>query len=663
MKEPMRSFVMGRVAALAVLVGMGSITGCDDPHLTDGPSTAPSTPPDVEIQLDSRPPVFAASPPPPISGGGLLVTKDGTTAIAGDAARDRLSIIDLEDRRVVETLRLDPGARPGRLVEDSAGNVHVVLTGTDQLLSVDRQGKVLTQHRVCHEPRGVAYVAADDRLILACRNGRVMSLNASGDRIDTIARLQPDLRDVVVVDGQDAPRVFVSRFREASLTEITVDGDVVGATMLPDVELPVPALIGGPAPDSVPPRAVTMAPFVANVAWRTLAVGNQVVVLHQRAMQHPIATHGDEGYGQGCRQIVKSSLSTLGADGVVSTTAGLAMTKLTVDVAVSPDGQWWALADVGASSRDVQVLSGDTAPVEPPDAEAPVAGSGTGAVEIYRTGQFGLSEQPHTDRLCDDGPVETLGTAPGQQVAAVAFNPQRPAQLVALVRQPASLLVKEDLGSAGRVVAIDLGGDDVTDTGHDLFHRVEGALACAHCHPLGTEDGRVWEFQGLGPRRTQSLEVGVEAPFHWDGELNDFEQLMSEVFVRRMHGRPQSDARSGALATWVQSLPVLRSRAAEVDTVDRGRQLFESPALACASCHGGPNFTDGRLHDVGTSDVPLKTPSLLGVSKRLPLMHDGCAATLRARFDAECGGGDLHGLTSELEADDVDALVAYLEML
>ena len=74
-------------------------------------------------------------------------------------------------------------------------------------------------------------------------------------------------------------------------------------------------------------------------------------------------------------------------------------------------------------------------------------------------------------------------------------------------------------------------------------------------------------------------------------------------------------------------------------------------------------LSDGQLHWVGTSPEPLKTPSLRGVSKRLPLMHDGCASTLRARFDLGCGGGDQHGVTSHLDADQIDALVSYLETL
>jgi hypothetical protein len=44
-------------------------------------------------------------------------------------------------------------------------------------------------------------------------------------------------------------------------------------------------------------------------------------------------------------------------------------------------------------------------------------------------------------------------------------------------------------------------------------------------------------------------------------------------------------------------------------------------------------------------------------------MHDGCASSLRQRFDAVCGGGDAHGHTSQLSASELDDLGAYLETL
>ena len=58
--------------------------------------------------------------------------------------------------------------------------------------------------------------------------------------------------------------------------------------------------------------------------------------------------------------------------------------------------------------------------------------------------------------------------------------------------------------------------------------------------------------------------------------------------------------------------------------------------------------------------IALQVPSLAGLGTRAPYMHDGCAATLFDRFSLECGGGDMHGFTSQLGEADIRDLVAYM---
>ena len=53
---------------------------------------------------------------------------------------------------------------------------------------------------------------------------------------------------------------------------------------------------------------------------------------------------------------------------------------------------------------------------------------------------------------------------------------------------------------------------------------------------------------------------------------------------------------------------------------------------------------------------------LIGIAYRKPLMHDGCAQDLHARFDPSCGGAQ-HGKTSELSEAEIADLIAYLETL
>ena len=58
----------------------------------------------------------------------------------------------------------------------------------------------------------------------------------------------------------------------------------------------------------------------------------------------------------------------------------------------------------------------------------------------------------------------------------------------------------------------------------------------------------------------------------------------------------------------------------------------------------------------------LNTPSLLGIARSGPFLHDGSAVTLRARL---MKGKDLnqHGMTAQLTEAEVTDLVSYLKTL
>ncbi len=66
--------------------------------------------------------------------------------------------------------------------------------------------------------------------------------------------------------------------------------------------------------------------------------------------------------------------------------------------------------------------------------------------------------------------------------------------------------------------------------------------------------------------------------------------------------------------------------------------------------------------DVGTGGS-FQVPPLVGVGHRAPLIHNGCVASLRDRFTNACAGGDQHGHTSDLTANEVDDITAFLKTL
>jgi hypothetical protein len=198
-----------------------------------------------------------------------------------------------------------------------------------------------------------------------------------------------------------------------------------------------------------------------------------------------------------------------------------------------------------------------------------------------------------------------------------------------------------------------------------MFHlNTGGGISCASCHPEGGEDGHVWSFAGVGLRRSQALEGGASAraPFHWSGDLLTFTDLFNEVMLKRMAlpvTPPPGDV--DALVRWMDTIPALPpGEGLDAELVERGRALFFDPAVKCGECHSGPTYSDERIYDVGTGGE-FVTPSLLGVGLRAPLMHDGCAKDLRARFGL-CGG-NAHGDISGLDEADFDALVAFMKSL
>jgi CxxC motif-containing protein (DUF1111 family) len=141
-----------------------------------------------------------------------------------------------------------------------------------------------------------------------------------------------------------------------------------------------------------------------------------------------------------------------------------------------------------------------------------------------------------------------------------------------------------------------------------------------------------------------------------------FQHLVDDVMTGRMGGFKVEPRYTKALMSWIDAQPAVRLPARDTPQVLRGRELFDSSAVGCTSCHSGPDMTNNLNVDVGTGGS-FQVPSLHGLGLRGPFMHDGCATTLLERFEPRCGGGDRHGKTSQLSAQDKQDLAAYLETL
>jgi cytochrome c peroxidase len=119
----------------------------------------------------------------------------------------------------------------------------------------------------------------------------------------------------------------------------------------------------------------------------------------------------------------------------------------------------------------------------------------------------------------------------------------------------------------------------------------------------------------------------------------------------------------------------------------RGLEIFNGKGH-CTACHWGPNFTDGRFHNIGvkpqdpnkvdqgryeiTKDPKdrgaFKTPTVRDASLRAPYLHDGSEKSLESLVDFYNRGGDTHDSDLDplivplgLSQGEKDALVAFMK--
>ncbi len=133
---------------------------------------------------------------------------------------------------------------------------------------------------------------------------------------------------------------------------------------------------------------------------------------------------------------------------------------------------------------------------------------------------------------------------------------------------------------------------------------------------------------------------------------------------------------------------VLGDKKAMDDAAIRGLALFKGKAR-CILCHNGPNFTDGKFHNLGVPQIgpreedlgryyvtqterdkgAFKTPTLRSISETAPYMHDGAFKTIvEVIIFLDQGGGPNPylsplvkplGLTDDEKGD----LLAFLKVL
>lgn len=606
--------------------------------------------------------------------------------------------------------------------------VGVVMPDADRLVVLHRGPapgavfEVVARHAVCDEPRSVAPL--DAGFVVACRGADALEIVDAPADPDAPRRRLPLPRGarpfgVVTRPGED--HVYTTLSARGSLARVPLDGGrVVEAFGFPDAR----------------GLAWTAADVVVVTRWRSRDGGGLLWRfdtaendLHDVVLPFDPATMAPDGTGGGLPNLPESlavspDTGTLAVAGMLANVGGGAFRdghtltpRTTVQAMV-------AFLDLGLHEA---VERADTRRALPPAGMAQGLAYAPDGETLY----VGLPGAREIVRL-DTETGEVLGrlTDAGHDLRGLLVTPDGGTLLA-----DASLdrtLVVYDLAAAGEAPAARVPLLDPADEplppevllGKILFHdaadprlSADAAIACAHCHPDGEDDGLTWDFtdRGEGLRNTISLlgRAGSgHGPIHWSGnfdEIQDFEHdlrgpfgglglLPDDVFHANGLDAPLGAPKAGAgaeldaLAAYVGTLDVFPPSPDRTPdggltaAAARGRALFESPETGCRECHGGPALTDSAfieahgagermplLHDVGTLGpgsglraggplTGLDTPTLHGLWDSAPYLHDGSAPTLRALF-IDRNDADRHGRTSALDTFAVDDLVAYLKSL
>jgi len=245
------------------------------------------------------------------------------------------------------------------------------------------------------------------------------------------------------------------------------------------------------------------------------------------------------------------------------------------------------------------------------------------------------------------------------------------------------------------VSTIDLGGPKTVDAlrrGERLFYTADfafqGQFGCANCHLDATIDGLQWDLEPDGFGKdivdNRSLEnlAGTE-PFKWNGGNADMPTECgprTEKFFFRSQSFNQQQLTD--LVTFVFSLPYRpnRSRPANGELTpaqERGKAIFERTKYKsgkpipdsnqCATCHGGPKYTNQKQVDVGTGKSTdrspvVDVPQLSNVAYSAPYLHDGSARSLEEIWTV-FNPMDTHGASNDLTKDELNDLIEYLKTL
>jgi YVTN family beta-propeller protein len=570
----------------------------------------------------------------------LALSADGTRLLTANQTAGSVSLVDVGTGKVLD--EVPTGDRPAGVALSMDGRRGVVAHWYGYDLAIldvgpERLG-VVGRVEVGPEPRGVV-LAGDGRTayVAVGVSNEVVRVDCEAKAVT--GRLPVDREPRGIALSPDGSRLVVGNARGKGLTVIS--------TSAWQVERALPIEGENLRQVAVSPDGRTA--YVANMRNRGFATTRNNIdlgwVLGQRLTR--VRLDGSEPY----------ETLTLDVQGKASADAH--------GVAVGGDGRYLAVSCGG--SHEVLIFRAD---------ESPLPWRPQGSRDLIAPQ---LLRDPGRFRRV------TLGGRPTE----LAFAPDGKTLYVANYLEDAVQVVDAESGTLLR--SIHLGGPSTPSLarqGEALFHDATRSFnqwySCNTCHSDGHTNGLDFDtlndgWQDLSSAHQRSRKkvptlrhVTHTGPWTWHGWQKSLEDSVVESYTKSMQGaRPSADDVKAVVA-YLETLDYPRNPYRQLDgslseAARRGEAVYRSAKAACNTCHGGPELTDGKVHEVGLEgpgDVyrGYNPPSLRGLYDKDPYLHDGRAATLRDALTKGHSPEDVTGL-GELNDAELDDLIAYLKTL
>ncbi len=559
--------------------------------------------------------------------GSLALSPDGKLLVVANPESHSLTLLDTASRAVAAEVPV--GLSPQAVAMDPLGHRAFVTGRLDDSLAVVslREWRVVRRRSVGDEPTGV--VATRDGRVVVAETGAGTIAAFDSETLTLLTRIAVEPAPRGLTQSPDGARFYVTHFTTGRVSVLDARTLAVLAVIATTADA---NLAGGLALDQS-----------TGLAYLPLTRSNSSnpALLFDTAL-FPIVSVLDL---EAASEVVASRIAIDIADRPASRP---------IDAALPGDGTLWVLH---AGSGDLSVLN---------------LASGKSVAHLE------VGENPTGIVLSPDGREAWVNNTLSGTVSRIDVATRAVRDEVEVTRIPLRADVRR--------------GKILSHTSRPAAIARDRWISCAACHFEGESDGRTWFFPD-GPRNTPSL-LGLRdtLPMHWTGDLDEPQDV--EMTVRTLQAGtglapggtncepacdrgPPNTGRSQALddlAAFLRSLalpgnPNLLPGGTLSAPAKRGQAIFFGADTGCATCHPPPLYTDRLRHDVGTGGgaderrgSSFDTPSLRGVYKTAPYLHDGRGATLAEIF-SQHNPSDAHGHTALFTGAQLADLTAFLESL